>query len=243
MTCIQSGVEGYIVPDAVEGEHPPLLLTTLTPETLPKSARLLVRRLHVLYPLFFLISLYFVCVMAVDRTYDHVGAAGLALLQCGLIRRTSVAHHERSLQKIEHMKACFTLFLILSIAKGMALMVVLVEKCGADVGGGVGSGAINNTTNSGHDTHTNTYNEGMGKQSWDSNTKTVFCDGPLPFFNLFVLAALGYLTYVTTLCLQRLAHWYLTICLMSHSRGEGIVTHSERENNSKTNETPVEILP
>jgi hypothetical protein len=174
MGCVQSGVEGFFVPDADDTDTPGLLTTVVPESSLPTSARVLLRRLNVLSACFLIISTYFVAVMCATGKYDHVGAAGLSLLQAVIVRHVSIKHNERTLQKLTHLHACFVLFLILSVAKGMALMVVLVAKCDGD---------------------------------------SLFCEGALPVCNLFVLASLGYLTYVSTLCLQRLALWYLGIGL------------------------------
>jgi hypothetical protein len=179
MGCVQSGVEGYFVPPATKDEHPDVLTTRVRVEHLPRSAQQLLLRLNVLGACFLTVAAYFVSVMAYQRRYDHLGAAGIALLQASLVRRTAVACETRTLERVTHLHSCFWLFLVLTASKGFATLVSAAREGEANARG-----------------------EG-------SNDGTVFGLEYGTVSNLSAMAVLGYLTYVAALCFQRLAQWCL----------------------------------
>jgi hypothetical protein len=197
MGCVQSGVEGYFVPPVAEDESPDLLTAAVSLERLPSSARLLVERLRALSALFLAVAAYFVVVSALTETYDHVGPAGIALLQAALVRRAAVRCAERTPVHVAHLRACFLLFLTLTVSKGVATLASASEtRRDASV-----------THCGGHD-HEPT---DTPSSSPSSSLLINRLGGGVPFANLLVLAALGYLTYVAFLCFSRLEKWCLVV--------------------------------
>jgi hypothetical protein len=196
MGCVQSGVEGYFVPPVAEDESPDLLTAAVSLERLPSSARTLVERLRLLSALFLAVAAYFVVVSALTETYDHVGPAGIALLQAALVRRAAVRCAERTPVHVAHLRACFLLFLTLTVSKGVATLASASEtRRDASV-----------THCGGHDHEPDT------PSSSPSSTLLINrLGGGVPFANLLVLAALGYLTYVAFLCFSRLEKWCLVV--------------------------------
>ena len=193
MGCVQSGVEGYFVPPVAEDESPDLLAAAVSVERLPLSARLLLARLRVLSACFLVVATYFVAVSALTGTYDHVGPAGISLLQAALVRRASARCAERTPVVLAHLRACHLLFLTLTVSKGVATL-ASAEAKSADVrerGGG------------GHDHH----------ERDPSSSLMARVGGGVAFANLLVLAFLGYLTYVAFLCFSRLERWCLVVLL------------------------------
>jgi len=194
MGCVQSGVEGYFVPPVAEDESPDLLAAAVSVERLPLSARLLLARLRVLSACFLVVATYFVAVSALTGTYDHVGPAGISLLQAALVRRASARCAERTPVVLAHLRACHLLFLTLTVSKGVATL-ASAEAKSADVrerGGG------------GHDHH---------ERDPSSSNMMARVGGGVAFANLLVLAFLGYLTYVAFLCFSRLERWCLVVLL------------------------------
>jgi len=194
MGCVQSGVEGYFVPPVAEDESPDLLAAAVSVERLPLSARLLLARLRVLSACFLVVATYFVAVSALTGTYDHVGPAGISLLQAALVRRASARCAERTPVVLAHLRACHLLFLTLTVSKGVATL-ASAEAKSADVrerGGG------------GHDHH---------ERDPSSSSLMARVGGGVAFANLLVLAFLGYLTYVAFLCFSRLERWCLVVLL------------------------------
>ena len=194
MGCVQSGVEGYFVPPVAEDESPDLLAAAVSVERLPLSARLLLARLRVLSACFLVVATYFVAVSALTGTYDHVGPAGISLLQAALVRRASARCAERTPVVLAHLRACHLLFLTLTVSKGVATL-ASAEAKSADVRerGGVG-----------HDHH---------ERDPSSSNMMARVGGGVAFANLLVLAFLGYLTYVAFLCFSRLERWCLVVLL------------------------------
>ena len=177
MGCVQSGVEGYFVPPVAEDESPDLLTAAVSLERLPKSARLLLERLRVLSACFLVVAAYFVAVSGRTGTYDHAGPAGISLLQAVLVRRASVRCVERTPVTLAHLRACFLLFLTLTVSKGVSTL------ASAEAARDRSSSLMDRV------------------------------GGGVAFANLLVLALLGYLTYVATLCLSRLERWCLLVLL------------------------------
>lgn len=196
MGCVQSGVEGYFVPPVAEDESPDLLAAAVSVERLPLSARLLLARLRVLSACFLVVATYFVAVSALTGTYDHVGPAGISLLQAALVRRASARCAERTPVVLAHLRACHLLFLTLTVSKGVATLASaeaksLSAESQAPRGGG-------------HDHH---------ERDPSSLTLMARVGGGVAFANLLVLAFLGYLTYVAFLCFSRLERWCLVVLL------------------------------
>ena len=189
-------MEGYFVPPVAEDESPDLLAAAVSVERLPLSARLLLARLRVLSACFLVVATYFVAVSALTGTYDHVGPAGISLLQAALVRRASARCAERTPVVLAHLRACHLLFLTLTVSKGVATLASASETrrdesvihCG------------------GHDHEPDT------PSSSPSSTLLINrLGGGVPFANLLVLAALGYLTYVAFLSFSRLEKWCLVV--------------------------------
>ena len=177
-----------------EDESPDLLAAAVSVERLPLSARLLLARLRVLSACFLVVATYFVAVSALTGTYDHVGPAGISLLQAALVRRASARCAERTPVVLAHLRACHLLFLTLTVSKGVATL-ASAEAKSADVrerGGG------------GHDHH---------ERDPSSSNMMARVGGGVAFANLLVLAFLGYLTYVAFLCFSRLERWCLVVLL------------------------------
>ena len=190
MGCVQSGVEGYFVPPVAEDESPDLLAAAVSVERLPLSARLLLARLRVLSACFLVVATYFVAVSALTGTYDHVGPAGISLLQAALVRRASARCAERTPVVLAHLRACHLLFLTLTVSKGVATLASAEAK--------------SDHQNS-HDDHE--------RDPSSSSSLMARVGGGVAFANLLVLAFLGYLTYVAFLCFSRLERWCLVVLL------------------------------
>ena len=192
MGCVQSGVEGYFVPPVAEDESPDLLAAAVSVERLPLSARLLLARLRVLSACFLVVATYFVAVSALTGTYDHVGPAGISLLQAALVRRASARCAERTPVVLAHLRACHLLFLTLTVSKGVATLASAEAKS-----------AESATRGGGHDHH----------ERDPSSSLMARVGGGVAFANLLVPAFLGYLTYVAFLCFSRLERWCLVVLL------------------------------
>ena len=195
MGCVQSGVEGYFVPPVAEDESPDLLAAAVSVERLPLSARLLLARLRVLSACFLVVATYFVAVSALTGTYDHVGPAGISLLQAALVRRASARCAERTPVVLAHLRACHLLFLTLTVSKGVATLASAEAKSL--------SAESATTRGGGHDHH----------ERDPSSSLMARVGGGVAFANLLVLAFLGYLTYVAFLCFSRLERWCLVVLL------------------------------
>lgn len=191
MGCVQSGVEGYFVPPVAEDESPDLLAAAVSVERLPLSARLLLARLRVLSACFLVVATYFVAVSALTGTYDHVGPAGISLLQAALVRRASARCAERTPVVLAHLRACHLLFLTLTVSKGVATLASAEAKSD----------------------HQNSHDHHERDPSSSSSSLMARVGGGVAFANLLVLAFLGYLTYVAFLCFSRLERWCLVVLL------------------------------
>ena len=191
MGCVQSGVEGYFVPPVAEHESPDLLAAAVSVERLPLSARLLLARLRVLSACFLVVATYFVAVSALTGTYDHVGPAGISLLQAALVRRASARCAERTPVVLAHLRACHLLFLTLTVSKGVATLASAEANT-----------AESATRGGGHD-----------HERGPSSSLMARVGGGVAFASLLVLALLGYLTYVAFLCFSRLERWCLVVLL------------------------------
>ena len=219
MGCVQSGVEGYFVPPVAEDESPDLLAAAVSVERLPLSARLLLARLRVLSACFLVVATYFVAVSALTGTYDHVGPAGISLLQAALVRRASARCAERTPVVLAHLRACHLLFLTLTVSKGVATLASaeaksLSAESQAPRGGG-------------HDHH----------ERDPSSSLMARVGGGVAFANLLVLAFLGYLTYVAFLCFSRLERWCLVVLL--ERRWEKVFPTSAPSSRASAAETSV----
>ena len=197
MGCVQSGVEGYFVPPVAEDESPDLLAAAVSVERLPLSARLLLARLRVLSACFLVVATYFVAVSALTGTYDHVGPAGISLLQAALVRRASARCAERTPVVLAHLRACHLLFLTLTVSKGVATLASAEAKS-------LSAESATSRRDGGHD-----------HQERDPSSSSLMArvGGGVAFANLLVLAFLGYLTYVAFLCFSRLERWCLVVLL------------------------------
>ena len=184
-------MEGYFVPPVAEDESPDLLAAAVSVERLPLSARLLLARLRVLSACFLVVATYFVAVSALTGTYDHVGPAGISLLQAALVRRASARCAERTPVVLAHLRACHLLFLTLTVSKGVATLASAEAKT-----------AESATRGGGHD-----------HERGPSSSLMARVGGGVAFANLLVLALLGYLTYVAFLCFSRLERWCLVVLL------------------------------
>jgi len=221
MGCVQSGVEGYFVPPVAEDESPDLLAAAVSVERLPLSARLLLARLRVLSACFLVVATYFVAVSALTGTYDHVGPAGISLLQAALVRRASARCAERTPVVLAHLRACHLLFLTLTVSKGVATLASAEAKS-------LSAESATITTNGGHDHH---------ERDPSSSNMMARVGGGVAFANLLVLAFLGYLTYVAFLCFSRLERWCLVVLL--ERRWEKVLPTSAPSSRASAAETSV----
>ena len=134
---------------------------------------------------------YFVAVSALTGTYDHVGPAGISLLQAALVRRASARCAERTPVVLAHLRACHLLFLTLTVSKGVATLASAEAKSD----------------------HQNSHDHHERDPSSSSSSLMARVGGGVAFANLLVLAFLGYLTYVAFLCFSRLERWCLVVLL------------------------------
>lgn len=222
MGCVQSGVEGYFVPPVAEDESPDLLAAAVSVERLPLSARLLLARLRVLSACFLVVATYFVAVSALTGTYDHVGPAGISLLQAALVRRASARCAERTPVVLAHLRACHLLFLTLTVSKGVATLASAEAKS-------LSAESATITTNGGHHHHE--------RDPSSSSSLMARVGGGVAFANLLVLAFLGYLTYVAFLCFSRLERWCLVVLL--ERRWEKVFPTSAPSSRASAAETSV----
>ena len=185
MGCVQSGVEGYFVPPVAEDESPDLLAAAVSVERLPLSARLLLARLRVLSACFLVVATYFVAVSALTGTYDHVGPAGISLLQAALVRRASARcappGDPRAPPRVP------PLFLPYRQQRRRSWL------GGADTA--------------------ESATRGRPTDERGPSSSLMARVGGVAFASLLVLALLGYLTYVAFLCFSRLERWCLVVLL------------------------------
>ena len=140
---------------------------------------------------FLVVATYFVAVSALTGTYDHVGPAGISLLQAALVRRASARCAERTPVVLAHLRACHLLFLTLTVSKGVATLASAEANT-----------AESATRGGGHD-----------HERGPSSSLMARVGGGVAFASLLVLALLGYLTYVAFLCFSRLERWCLVVLL------------------------------
>ena len=73
---------------------------------------------------------YFVVIMIVESSAEFVGSAGLALLECIILRQTSFdAEKGRSLSRVSHMKSAMSMFLAIACAKAFSVMYSTYDAC------------------------------------------------------------------------------------------------------------------
>jgi len=119
--------------EAFEGYFRPLderFATIFELDEISPASALMLQRLKHLSVATLLMSVYYVAVMIVESSAEFVGSAGLAILECIIMRQTSIfPARGRSLAHVSHMTRAFTMFLSLTIAKGFAILYSTYDAC------------------------------------------------------------------------------------------------------------------
>ena len=98
-------------------------------DDLDASAVLIYKRMYVLSWLPLLCSVYFVSIMIVESNAEFVGSAGLALLECIILRQTSFQAKGRTLGHVSHMRNVSQMFFALTASKAFALVYSTYDIC------------------------------------------------------------------------------------------------------------------
>lgn len=124
MTQFLEAFEGYFRPPDER------FATIFELEAIAPSSALALQRLKQLSFATLTLSGYYVAVMIVESSAEFVGSAGLAILECIIMRQTSIfPTRGRSLAHVSHMARAFTMFLSLTIAKGFAILYSTYDAC------------------------------------------------------------------------------------------------------------------
>ena len=96
----------------------------------PPTARLILSRMYGLsfFPL--CVCVYFVAIMIVESSAEFIGSAGLALLECIILRQTSFdATKGQSLSRVSHMRSVTSMFLAIACGKAFSVMYSTYDAC------------------------------------------------------------------------------------------------------------------